>query len=186
MGNQHPIKAWGMGARQMLGDKSGEIWDNFAVEFEYAGGVRMHSYCGQIKREFASISEAVYGSKGTSNAKNMIRPKDGKMWRYREQVVDPYMQEHVDLINAIVKDTEFNETVQVTDSTLTGIMGREAAYSGKQIDWETVLNSNFAYGPEQLFTDPAGMTWGAFRTLVPPTPNHHDITVEPAVVAVKA
>jgi predicted dehydrogenase len=67
MGDKHPVKCWGMGARQQLGDKSGEIWDNFAVEFEYANGVRMHSYCGQIKREWSSVSEAVHGSKGTAN-----------------------------------------------------------------------------------------------------------------------
>jgi predicted dehydrogenase len=42
--NATPVKAWGLGARQMLGNKSGEIWDNFAFEFEYATGVRMHSF----------------------------------------------------------------------------------------------------------------------------------------------
>jgi predicted dehydrogenase len=182
---QHPVKAWGMGARQMLGDQSGEIWDNFAVEFEYANGVRLHSHCGQIKREFASVSEAVHGSKGTSNARNMIRSNDGAMWRYRDPVMDPYMQEHVDLINAIVKGAELNETAQVTDSTLTAIMGREAAYSGKQLEWDTVLNSKFAYGPEKLLTDAAGMDWGQFRTLVPAIPSRHDVTADPAVFQVK-
>jgi myo-inositol 2-dehydrogenase/D-chiro-inositol 1-dehydrogenase len=39
--NATPVKAWGMGARQMLGNQPGEIWDNFAFEFEYATGVRM-------------------------------------------------------------------------------------------------------------------------------------------------
>src|ERR1041385_8971764 len=53
--NDHPVRCWGMGARQQLGDKSGEIWDNFAVEFEYPNGVRMYSYCGQIKREWAGV-----------------------------------------------------------------------------------------------------------------------------------
>src|SRR5579859_5998987 len=62
----HPVKAWGQGSRQQLGDKSGEIWDNFDVEFEYANGVHLFSYCGQIKRDWASVSEAVHGTKGTS------------------------------------------------------------------------------------------------------------------------
>ena len=39
--NDHPIKAWGMGARQQLGDKAGEIWDNFGIEFQYATGIRL-------------------------------------------------------------------------------------------------------------------------------------------------
>lgn len=173
--NAHPVKAWGMGARQQLLGKSGEIWDNFAVEFEYANGVRMHSYCGQIKRDFSSVSEAVVGTKGTANPGGNIKPTQGEGWRFRDKAIDPYVQEHVDLINAIVNDTPLNETAQVTDSTLTAIMGREAAYSGAPVEWDDVLNSKFAYGPAELYTNPAGMTWGAFRTLRPPMPGSHDI-----------
>ena len=170
-----PVKAWGMGARQMLADKPGEIWDNFAVEFEYANGVRMHSYCGQIKRDFSSVSEAVVGSKGTANPAGNIKPKTGEGWRYRERAVDPYVQEHVDLLKAIVNNTELNEGKQVTDSTLTAIMGREAAYGGGVVEWEEMLNSKFAYGPDQLYKDASKMSWGAFRTLKPPMPSNHDI-----------
>jgi myo-inositol 2-dehydrogenase/D-chiro-inositol 1-dehydrogenase len=179
----HPVKAWGMGARQQLGDKPGEIWDEFAVEFTYENGVRMHSYCGQIKREFSSISEAVVGSKGTADPAGQILPKGGKRWRFsREGVISPYVQEHVDLINAIINDTELNEAKQVTDSTLTGIMGREAAYSGSVVEWDDMLNCKFHYGPDILFTDAAKMTFGPFRTLKPPMPNQHDIFKTPPEV----
>jgi len=174
----HPVKAWGMGARQQLGNKSGEIWDNFAAEFTYANDVRMHSYCGQIKRDFSSVSEAIVGTKGTANPGGSIKPTSGQAWRFdpkKTPSIDPYVQEHVDLINAIVNDTPLNEAEQVTDSTLTAIMGREAAYSGSVVEWEDVLKSKFAYGPPELYTNPAGMTWGAFRTLRPPMPGTHDI-----------
>jgi len=180
--NAHPVKCWGMGARQQLGDTSGEIWDNFAVEYEYANGVRIASYCGQIKRDWSSVSEAVQGSKGHANPSGMIQPKDGQMWRYREKAIDPYVQEHMDLINAIVKDTELNEGKQVTDTTLTGIMGREAAYSGAAVEWDTVLNSKFMYGPELLYQDCAKMEFGPFRTLASPIPNRHDILKNPPVL----
>ena len=175
----HPIKCWGMGARQALGDQPGEIWDNFAVEFQYANGVRMHSYCGQIKRSWSSVSEAVHGSKGTSNPGGSISPKGGQIWRFRGDSTNPYVQEHVDLINAIVKDTELNETKNVTDSTLTAIMGREAAYSGAEVEWEAVQESEFKYGPDLLYTDLAKLQWGNFRTLKSPMPSVHDIFSDP-------
>ena len=181
-----PVKAWGMGARQMLDidGKNGEIWDNFAVEFEYANGVRMHAYCGQVKRDWSSVSEAVVGANGTSDPeRGIISPKGGERWRYRGDKIDAYTQEHVDLINAIVKDTELNEAKQVTDSTLTAIMGREAAYSGAAVDWDTILNSKFAYGPDQLYKDSSAMKWGEFRTLKSPLPNHHDVFKDPPMVA---
>src|SRR5712671_4387809 len=134
----HPVKCWGMGARQQLTDKSGEIWDNFAVEYQYANGVRLFSYCGQIKRDWSSVSEAVHGTNGSANPSGTIQPKGGSMWRFREKAIDPYVQEHMDLINAILHDTPLNEGKQVTDTTLTAIMGREAAYSGAEAEWDTI------------------------------------------------
>ncbi|MEK7685739.1 MAG: Gfo/Idh/MocA family oxidoreductase [Verrucomicrobiota bacterium] len=175
--NDHPAKCWGQGSRQQLGDKSGEIWDNFDVEFEYASGVRIYSYCGQIKRDWSSVSEAVHGTKGTSNPGGNITVKGGERWRssFKLQHANPYVQEHIALINAIHNGTELNETKNVTDSTLTAIMGREAAYSGAGVEWDDILNSKFAYGPELLYEDCSKMKFGPFRTLKPPMPSIHNI-----------
>ena len=180
----HPTKCWGMGARQQLTGKSGEIWDNFAVEYEFPNGERMYSYCGQVKRDWASVSEGVAGTKGTSDPSGRIQPKAGEAWRFRGKGTDPYVQEHIDLINAIVKGTELNEAKQVTDSTLTAIMGREAAYSGAGVEWDTILNSKFSYGPEMLYSNCAKMEWGPFRTLQPPMPSMHNIFKNPPMVPV--
>ena len=182
--NDHPAKCWGLGARQQLGNKSGEIWDNFAVEYEYKNGVRMYSYCGQIKREWSSVSEAVHATKGWSNPGGDLYPKGGQRMRASLKLAsdNPYVQEHVDLIKAIQSNTELNETKNVTDSTLTAIMGREAAYSGSTATWDDTLNSKFMYGPELLYTDAAKMQWGAFRTLKPPMPSVHNIFTDPPTV----
>ncbi len=181
--NDHPIKCWGMGARQQLGNKAGEIWDNFAVEYQYPNGVRMFSYCGQIHRSWASVSEAAQGSKGASelhDGRNFIKTNDGKMWRPGEIKQDNgYVNEHCDLINAILADTPLNEAKQVADSTLTAMMGREAAYSGAAVEWDDMLNSTFTYGPEVLYSDCSKMEWGDFRTLAPPMPSQHDIFKQP-------
>ena len=182
----HPVKAWGQGSRQQLGDKSGEIWDNFDIEYEYPNGVHLFSYCGQIKRDWSSVSEGVHGTKGSADPHNMIRPTGGQMWRFRNREIDPYVQEHMDLINAITKGTELNEAKQVTDSTLTAIMGREASYSGAGVTWDEILNCKFTYGPEQLFQDCSKMQYGPFRTLRPPMPSEHNILRDPPMVPVKA
>jgi len=139
-----------------------------------------------VKRNWASVSEAVHGTKGTSNPGESIAPIDGKRWRSTLKLdhKDPYVQEHIDLMRAIVKDTELNETKNVTDSTLTAIMGREAAYSGSKVTWDAILNSKYAYGPELAYTDSSKMEWGSFRTLRPPMPSQHDIFKDPPMVAV--
>ncbi len=180
----HPVRCWGMGARQQLGDKPGEIWDEFSVEYEYPNGVRMSSYCSQIQRDWSSVSEAVAGSKGTSNPGGSINPTTGDAWNFKGDQRDAYVQEHVDLINAIQNDTELNEAQQVTDSTLTALMGREAAYSGMGVDWDTMLNSKFEYGPSLLYSNPVQLKWGPFRTLKPPMPSEHNIFATPPVAPV--
>jgi len=183
MGNKHPIRCWGQGARQQLGNASGEIWDHFAVEYEYEGGVRMFSYCGQIKRSGSpGVSEAVVGTKGTSNPGGNITVKGGERWRagaLKLESGNPYVQEHVDLLKAIINNTELNETKNVTDSTLTAIMGREAAYSGAWVEWDEVLNSKFQYGPDLVYSDISKMQFGDFRTLQPPMPSKHQILKDP-------
>jgi len=189
--NDHPIKVWGQGSRQNLDDprfggpKSGEIWDNFAVEFEYPNGVRMASFCGQIKRSGSpGVSEAVVGTKGTANPAHSYELRGGEKWKSEAKGANPYEQEHIDLIRAILNNTELNETKNVTDSTLTAIMGREAAYSGAWVKWEDILNSKFQYGPDLLYTDASKMTWGEFRTLKPPMPSRHDIFKNPPMIEV--
>jgi predicted dehydrogenase len=183
----HPVKCWGMGARQQLDrdKKSGEIWDNFAVEYEYKGGVRMFSYCGQIKREWTSVSEAVHGTKGWANPAGDIFPKGGQRIRANTLKLEsnnPYVQEHVALIKAIQSNTALNETKDVTDSTLTAIMGREAAFSGCTATWDDTLNSTFKYGPDLLYTDASKMQFGPFRTLKPPMPSVNNIFADPPTV----
>lgn len=182
----HPAKCWGMGARQQLGNASGEIWDNFAVEYEYKNGVRIYSYCGQIKRAWSSVSERVHGTKGVSDPSNWVQPKGEKPVRATLQLKhgDPYTQEHIDLIEAILNNGDLNEAKNVTDSTLTAIMGREAAYSGAEVDWDKILNSTFAYGPEQLYQDASKLQFGAFRTLKPPMPSSFDIFKTPPLAPV--
>jgi len=90
-----------------------------------------------------------------------------------------YVNEHRDLITAILEDTPLNEAKQVADSTLTAMMGREAAYSGAAVEWDDMLNSTFTYGPEVLYSDCSKMEWGDFRTLAPPMPSQHDIFKQP-------
>ena len=185
--NGHPTKCWGQGSRQQLGSQSGEIWDNFDVEYDYPNGAKMFSYCGQIKRSGSpGVDEFVHGTKGTSKPSGNYTTKDGQRWRSSLKLDsgNPYVQEHVDLLRAIIKNTPLNETKNVTDSTLTAIMGREAAYSGGWVEWDDVLNSKFKYGPELVYENSAKMQFGDFRTLKSPVPSLHDVLKDPAMIQI--
>lgn len=148
--NAHPVKAIALGGRQARPGKNyGHIYDHFAVEYEYASGARMFSQCRQMNGCEGKVEEAVVGTKGTSNCKDWIRPKEGQLWRFRERDTNPYEQEHQNLIDSIRAGNPINEARAIAESTLTGIMGRESAYSGRSIEWDEALKSNTKLGPEK-------------------------------------
>ncbi len=143
-----PVKAYGRGGRHARPDKNyGHIFDHFSIEFEYANGARLFSACTQMDGCEDRVGEAVVGTKGTSNCQNFIQPTGGQAWRFSGKDSNPYRQEHLDLINSIRAGKPINEAKNAAESTLMGIMGREAAYSGKSITWEQALNSTKHLGP---------------------------------------
>jgi myo-inositol 2-dehydrogenase / D-chiro-inositol 1-dehydrogenase len=147
MGNKHPVRCVGMGSRiaraQGKPEEVGNIFDNFAIDYEYEGGVHMLSMCRQIPNTVADVSEALAGSKGFCQfGSHTFRDLTGKQtWRYGGGGQDPYIQEHTDLIESIRKGTPINELKNVAESSLTAIMGRMSSYTGKAVTWDQALNS---------------------------------------------
>ena len=150
----HPAKCTGFGGRSYrkagVPNEVGHIWDHFAVEYTYPNGVPMFSTCTHIPGIKSDISETVYGSKGTSSV-NSYRVNNKSV--FNKQVVGPYVQEHIDMIQSIKAGKPLNELQSVTESTLTAIMGRMAAYSGQVVTWEQALNSKVEQMPAHLTTD---------------------------------
>jgi len=163
--NDHPVKCWGMGGRQCR-TGSGEIYDHFSIEYEYASGVKMFSFCRQMPGE-SNVSEAVNGSKGEAKPGDWIRPKEGSAWRASKTgIKDAFVTEHTDLITAIRTGQYINRAKGVAESTLTAIMGREAAYSGKLIEWDEAINWKTSLVPEKL-------EWGPAPKVEVPMPGKH-------------
>ena len=147
----HPIKAVAaVGGRQVrTAPEYGQVYDHFAVEFEYPGGIRMFSQARQIDDTENKVEEAVVGSLGASNCASSIQLRKGESWRYQGQNTNPYEQEHLDLIASISEGKPLNEAQDIAESTMTGIIGREAAYSGRSVTWDAAMKSNTRLGPEK-------------------------------------
>jgi predicted dehydrogenase len=150
----HPIKAYGLGGRQARQHPiHGHIYDHFAVELEYPNGARVFSQCRQMHGCEGRVGEGFTGTKGTAwlgDGNNMILPGEGERFRTRAlEDVNPYQQEHQDLIASIRAGKPLNEAQAVAESTLAAIMGRESAYSGQTVEWDQALNSPVRLGPEK-------------------------------------
>ena len=147
----HPVKAVsGLGGRQVrTGERHGHIFDHFAVEFEYPGGVTMFSQSRQINGCQNIVGEELVGTLGNSNCRDRIElyGEEGP-WQYQERDSSPYQQEHQDLINSIRAGKPINEAQAVAESTMTGIIGREAVYSGQAVEWDKAMESTTRLGPD--------------------------------------
>jgi myo-inositol 2-dehydrogenase/D-chiro-inositol 1-dehydrogenase len=150
--NDHPVKAIGMGGRatRKSGDPAevGQIWDHFAVEYEYKNGMKLHSYCRHIPGD-NDVSETVVGTKGVCKVNNYLI--NGK--QAGEDNIDAYVQEHIDLLNSIRAGKPLNELKQVTESTFTAIFGRNSAYACKTLKWDDALAANEDTMPKNLALD---------------------------------
>ncbi len=152
----HPKRCVGMGGRVRPyhdANVDGHIFDHFAVEYEYPNGAIVQSYCRQIDGcSPGDISEAFIGTKGNCHF------WDGR-WEIngnesgRDSGPDRYVQEHIDLVSSIVAGKPLNELQNVTESTMTAIMGRMSTYTGKPVTWEQALKSKLDLMPLDLKFD---------------------------------
>ncbi|MCG6923681.1 MAG: Gfo/Idh/MocA family oxidoreductase [Acidobacteria bacterium] len=140
----HPVKCTGMGGRAARTDPMfGNIFDHFAVEYEYPNGARILSMCRQTAGASENVSERVVGTTGrtyTDSSEGFI--EGARPWQPAEASPNPYVQEHADLIASIKAGKPLNEGRRVAESCLTAIMGRMSAYTGRALSWDWAMNAS--------------------------------------------
>ena len=138
----HPVSVFASGGRTWKPDEErfGDIYDHFSCDYEYANGVHMTSFSRHWDGD-GGVFEEVAGTKGRSNCRDM-----------GQDDMDPYVQEHINLVRAIRgEDPYINEGVRMAESTMTAIMGRMSAYTGKRLSWDEALNADLDMVPELDF-----------------------------------
>jgi len=135
----HPDQCMGMGGRAVR--TLGNIWDHFAVEYEYSNGVRIESLCRQINGCTDRIAERVVGTKGVADVDQGVITGE-KPYKYNGPDPDHYVQEMADLIASIRNGTPINEAKNVAESTMNAIMGRMSAYTGRALKWDWAMRAS--------------------------------------------
>lgn len=154
----HPVRAVGYGGRQQR--KSGDQYDHFSIVYEYENGARCSCSARQINGCSNGRKEHIVGTKGYADAGGALYTHAGEAtWEYPYpeegasdqtwKVKNPYVQEHIELITAIRTGNYLNDSDEQIKSTRMAIMGRMAAYTGQEVTWEEVLNSDLRLGPER-------------------------------------
>ncbi len=156
-----PTKVTCLGGRAARsGPEHGNVFDHFAAVYEYEGGLRAFHTCRQQDGTPNDNTDYVYGTKGMAvvngwNPTYVVKDLAGKeTWRYAGPTDrDMYQNEHDTLFASIRSGKPFNDGERSTNSTLTAIMARMAAYTGQAITWQQALDSAESLVPDALAFD---------------------------------
>ena len=124
----------------MIHHDFGNIYDHFAVIYEYPNGARVSAMASQIPGSTARIGQNIVGARGTSDGESISGKKS---WKYEGPAINGLEQEHIDFIASVRgKGPYLNHGKRVAESTLTAIIGRMSAYTGREIRFDWALNKS--------------------------------------------
>lgn len=156
-----PEVAYGGGGRFTRPDDS-QMWDNMAIDFIYPGNRMCSFMCKQMPNTDGDNSNVIYGTDGImtiygGNRGSVLMDREGKeIWKTDGNIGAAYQQEHKDLVDSIVNDKPIVELNQTADSSMTAVLGRMAAYTGKRVTWDFAVNeSKLDMFPKELNLDAA-------------------------------
>ncbi len=149
--DQYPVRATGTGGRTWrTAPEYGNIYDHHAVTYEYASGLRVLSHCRQYPGAHNDSTILVVGTKGTATFadKTMSITSGRKIWQPPATRNDKFLMEHSELFASIRKGKPINNGDFMSKSTLMGIIGRMATYTGQLVLWDEAAASAERLGPD--------------------------------------
>lgn len=170
MGDVLPVQVTGSGGRQKRVDKKfGNIYDHFAVVYEYENGTKGYFSSRQQSDTAPSYAVELVGLDGKCivdcrTGEHSISGK--KPWKYDDDTKftdenaykksnsrSMYQQEHDELFASIRNNKPKNDGEWMVKSNLVALAGRMAAYSGQTVTLEAALASNEILFPENVSWD---------------------------------
>jgi myo-inositol 2-dehydrogenase/D-chiro-inositol 1-dehydrogenase len=160
----HPLNATGTGGRKVRQDE-GNCWDHYNLTYGYPNGVHLTFSSTQFDRGWWDVCTRFFGSKGVAEAHyagpvaiygdNAWTGQSGdqpaefsKTGSFSDNLKYADPEKGKSFIQSIVTGQLLNESSQGVEATLTTILGRMAAVSGREVTWEEMLRSGEVLDPK--------------------------------------
>ncbi len=162
-----PTSAIGAGGKDDS-HKYGDTWKHFQLMYEYPG-INVSVLTTQFGNHFGDVCAKFLGTRGTAEAhySGGVYISGDKPWdsgvpkcandipteeqrragAFMSALQDADANKEIAFINSIETGNYLNETRSGSESTLTAILGREAAISGERTRWDELRNSNARLDP---------------------------------------
>jgi predicted dehydrogenase len=152
---EYPVKAVGTGGRQVrTRPEHGHIYDHFAIVYEYADGAKLFAQCRQQPGCVNDISVQALGTRGRAVVHGRRQAITGEQpWRFGGKENVAVQAEHDELFASIRNGRLINNGDYASRSTLLAILGRMAAYTGREITWDMAMNSKEDWTPPRYDWD---------------------------------
>jgi predicted dehydrogenase len=158
-GDKDPLTCMGNGGRAVpFANAEGyNIFDHFSCVYDYGDGRFATVSSRQIPGCDGENADFITGTKGTCviNGDRVLITGENR-WRFnKDEDNNMYVNEHVLMYDALRKGAPVYDGDWMCHSTLLGIMGRMACYTGKRISWDHMLQSQEDLAPDDLKWDSA-------------------------------
>jgi len=139
-----------VGGRQ-IPQEGGNIWDHIEVNYEWDNDASTRGFLAQ--RQISGCHNEngliVHGTKGMAQITGRgVQITGENAWKYMGDKPDMYQVEHNEFFASLRAGTPLNDGDRMVTSTLMGIQGRMAGYTGRKVTWEMALNSQEVLVPE--------------------------------------
>jgi predicted dehydrogenase len=152
-----PVVCQGLGGRQVrTGPEFGNIFDHFAVRYEYEGGLTMFAMATQQRGISTRVGNVIHGTRGMAQVDRATATITGdEPWEFTGEGSSGDLEMHAALIESIRTGRPINEGARLAEATMTGVMGRMSAYTGRALKWDWAMNaSKLDLGPEKCEMGP--------------------------------
>jgi predicted dehydrogenase len=139
-----PVVCQGIGGRQVrTGPQFGNIFDHFAVRYEYRNGLTMFAMATQIRGISTRVGNVIHGTKGTAQVDRGSAVITGaRPWEFDGPGSSGDLEMHAALIRSIREGEPINEGVRLAEATMTAVMGRMSAYTGRALKWDWAMKAS--------------------------------------------
>ncbi len=142
-----PVWCFGLGGRSAsFGEIYGDMYDHDTVVYEFANGTRLYALCRTQKACYGNSGDIVMGTKGTCDlARRTIKGETN--WKYTGKRNNPYDTEQAALIESFKTGKPINSGYHMVNSTMIGVLGQVAVYTGVATKYADVAQASLQYGP---------------------------------------
>lgn len=155
-GDVDPISATGVGGRQQrIEPEYGHIYDHFSIAYEYPDNARGFIACRQQSGCYNENADHIIGTDGVlqlNGFRKLERITGKNSWKYEGPRPDMYQVEHDEFFASLRQGEPINFAEKLAKSTMIGIMGRLAGYTGKTVTWEEVWKAQEDLRPKEALT----------------------------------